>query len=271
MLLPDRLPKGSLDMTPDEMAKAALAAEFSGISEAKIYGSGLNIEPGQGRVRLGALKFNNGFKGKSLIIEADMIWFRGGTAMHETENAGTYNVPDSTLKPGDKIGHVRKMAWLGDIKQYCLEAYRAITLSRGGDPASVTEGAITPQAVADLIATQAQAGLEMGFTAIHSRRKDGGLWTNVTWDHAASSDPPREATASAGYTPPAWLASSPEPPPAALDPLAALMALKPEPTPKALDRDGKIAFIKNKDPRFATVDLTSAPDEAISAAFEALQ
>ena len=260
-------------MTPDEMAKAALAAEFGGISEAKIYGSGLNIEPGQGRVRLGALKFNNGFKGKSLIIEADVVWFRGGTAMHENENAGTYNVPDSTLKPGDKIGHVRKMAWLGDIKQYCLEAYRAITLSRGGDPDSVTEAAITPQAVADLIASQAQAGLEVGFSAIHSRRKDGGLWTHVTWDHAASADPPREATASAGYTPPAWIVSAPAPAPApaALDPLAALMALQPpELAPAALDRAGKIAFIKSTDPRFASVDLTSAPDEAINAAYEAL-
>jgi hypothetical protein len=279
---------------------ATLGQEFAGVDGATIFGSSRFFEPGRGRVRLGLCKINHGQK-KVFIQECKIVWYRGGAELDGTR------LPDSTFKPGDDLAYIVNFNWQGKdshFKMWGLAVMQATAIKRGLDPSTVTADQILGSTCAQIMATQMQDGLEVDFTAIVQKRKDGGSFTKVAFQGGTQEQPgPMAATPPPALTPAGATAAlrnqgQPDPfatidpkcaPPAAAppDPFEALRsqaappatpppdpfaALQTQAQPAALPaptRDQKIAKLRS-DPRFANYDLSRVDDATIDRAYQAL-
>lgn len=281
--------------SPDQTAlMAVLGNEFAGVDTAQIFGSGRNFEPGTGRLVLGMCKINHGDK-KTFIQECKFMHFRGGVNLDGTRVADTFFVA------GDDASFIVNFAWKtkdGHFKMWGLAVMKARALKGGHDPASITADQITGTVCAQIMAGQLQDGLEVDFDAIAQKRKDGGVFTKITFygdrsqpPRAMSATPPQAQAPAAPAAPvptngeadplaalmgaAAPAAAAPADPLAALmggapaaalaDPLAALMGAQAA-APAPPTRDQKIARLRTI-AKYAALDFTGASDEQIDAAF----
>jgi len=175
---------------------------FGGMANAEMSGKGKFMSEGKFLVRTALVKYKEGYKGKSFIVEFEILQSTN-VAEHPVGSTGTWVV--KLDKPD-----TRAMAW-ADIKGFVF------AIAMGKNPKTVPGPKQAPELHAECteIAKAAIAdenakalgvepgflnGLEVQLETVRTPRRDGGVWTNHAWSPVAA---PTEAGAAqaAPYSP----------------------------------------------------------------------
>ena len=160
---------------------------YSNINSHRQGSGGVNWTPGKYHARIQKVVDHKGFKGRSFIIEAEVL--RVVNALEtEIEENGQKKILKS-LQPGVKPGNVIKLdkpdtltMALGNVADFCRAGFAALTLRDSGeivDPASIDIEESDVEGVAG--EGQPLAGLELMVEAHNIKTKIGGNFTVVRY------------------------------------------------------------------------------------------